>query len=177
MQEKLTIARPYAAAAFAYAAEHDALERWAAMLEALAAAVADPTLAYYIGHPKVSDAQLLELIAGVLGDRLDAHGRLFVQALIEAERLELAPEIAQLFERQRAAAAGLATVSITSAFPLTPEERARIDGAMRQRLGRDSRLEAAVDPALIGGAVIRIGDSVIDLSLRGRLAGLAQNLA
>ena len=176
MQEKLTIARPYAAAAYSYAAEHGAVEHWSAMLELLNTVVSDPQLAYFIGHPAISGAQLLTLIGETLGERMDEHGRLFLQTLIEAERLQLAPEIAQLFERHRAAAAGMVKVEVTSAYPLTPAERARIDGAMRARLGRDSHVEVTVDPALIGGAVVKVGDSVIDLSLRGRLAALAQTL-
>lgn len=176
MQEKLTIARPYAAAAFAYAVEHGEVEAWSATLQTLATAVSDPVLAALIGHPKVSKAQLLDLVGSLFGDRLAAGPRNFVEALIQAERLELAPEVAQLFERSRAQAAGRVKVEVTSAFALSDAERGRIDAAMRGRLGKDCQLEATVDPALIGGAVIKIGDSVIDLSLRGRLTALGQQL-
>ena len=177
MQEKLTIARPYAAAAFGYAVEHGEVNAWSDMLRTLATAVADPTLVYFIGHPKFSGAQLLALIGELFGPRLSAAGRNFVQALIAAERLELAPEIAQLFERQRAQAEGQVKVEVRSAFPLSAVERARIDAAMHARLGQDCQIEAAVDAALIGGAVIKIGDAVIDLSLRGRLTALTQQLS
>ena len=101
MQEKLTIARPYAAAAFSYAVEHGELEAWAAALKTLASAVSDPTLAAFIGHPKVSNAQLLKLIGELYGAGLEPAVRNFVSALIDAERLELAPEVALLFERDR----------------------------------------------------------------------------
>lgn len=176
MQEKLTIARPYAAAAFAHALQENATAAWSELLRVLALAVADPGLAPYIGHPKVSKAQLMDVLAGVLGARLTPTGRNFVQALQDAERLELAPEIAELFERRRAAAAGRIEVEVTSAYPLSPAEHGRIDAAMRARLGRDCTVAARVDGSLIGGAVIKIGDSVIDLSLRGRLSALAQQL-
>lgn len=177
MQEKLTIARPYAAAAFSYAAQENATTAWSELLRVLALAVVDAGLAPYLGHPKVSKAQLLDVLAGVLGARLNPAGRNFVQALLAAERLELAPEIAELFERHRAAAAGRLKVEVTSAYPLSGAEQSRIDAAMRARLGKDCTVEAHVDGTLIGGAVIKIGDSVIDLSLRGRLAALAQQLA
>lgn len=176
MQEKLTIARPYAAAAFAYAVEHGEVDAWSGMLQTLALAVSDRDLAGYIGHPKVSNADLLTLVSELLGPGLSAAGRNFVAALLDAERLELAPEVALLFERSRAQAAGQVKVEVTSAFPLSDAERAKIDAAMRGRLGKDCKIEAAVDPTLIGGAVVKIGDAVIDLSLRGRLTALAQQV-
>ncbi len=177
MQEKLTIARPYAAAAFDFAAEHDQVDAWSEMLGALALTVSDAALEGYIGHPQVTDEQLLGLLDDVLGDRLNDAGRNFVRALIEAERLELAPQIAELFERRKAEAAGVVNVEVTAAYALSDAEQQKIDAAVRARLGRNCRVESRVDSALIGGAVIKIGDSVIDLSLRGRLDALAQQIA
>ncbi len=174
MQEKLTIARPYAAAAFAYAVEHGEVAAWSDTLLVLARAVTDPTLAGFIGHPKVSDDQLLNLVGELFGARLSAAARNFVATLIDAERLELAPEIAQLFERSRAQAEGQVKVEIISAYALSDAETAKLNAAMRGRLGKDCKIEATLDPSLIGGAVIRVGDSVIDLSLRGRLTALVQ---
>lgn len=176
MQEKLTIARPYAAAAFAYAVEHAEVPAWSATLQTLATAVSDPVLAGFIGHPKVSAAQLLNLVAELFGTRLSAAGRNFIATLINAERLDLAPEIAQLYERSRAQAEGQVKVEVTSAYPLSDAERAKIDAAMRGRLGKECKLETSIDPTLIGGAVVKVGDSVIDLSLRGRLTALAQQV-
>ncbi|MEQ8234186.1 MAG: F0F1 ATP synthase subunit delta [Gammaproteobacteria bacterium] len=176
MQEKLTIARPYAAAAYAYADEHGEVEQWSAMLGALASAVSDPLLARCIGHPKVSDADLLGLLEEVLGERLNDTRRNFLVTLIEAERLEVAPQVAEVFERRRAKAAGVVHVDVTSAFALNGAERDRIEQAVKSRLGSQCEIAASVDPELIGGAVIKIGDSVIDLSLRGRLAALEQQL-
>ena len=110
MQEKLTIARPYAAAAFDYARDTAAIDAWSTLLEALSLAVSDPDLSRLIGHPKVSDEQLMGLLGDVLGDRLDASGRNFLQTLMDAERLELAPQVAEVFERLRAAEAGVVPV-------------------------------------------------------------------
>ena len=174
MQEKLTIARPYAAAAFAYAVEHGEVAAWSDTLQILASAVTDPLLASFIGHPKVSNAQLLDVVGDIFGTRLSAAGRNLVATLIEAERLELAPEIAQLFERSRAKAEGQVKVEVISAYPLSDAETAKLNAAMRSRLGKECKIEASVDASLIGGAVVRVGDSVIDLSLRGRLTALAQ---
>lgn len=176
MQEKLTIARPYAAAAYAYADEHGEIDTWSALLETLAQTVSDAALAEFIGHPKVPKSQLISLIAEVLGARLHPAGRNFLQALADAGRLNIAPQIAELFERSRAEAAGIVNVEVTAAYALSDAEQQKIEGAVRGRLGRNCALECNVDQGLIGGAVIRIGDSVIDLSLRGRLAALAQQL-
>ncbi|MGE0484315.1 MAG: F0F1 ATP synthase subunit delta [Gammaproteobacteria bacterium] len=176
MQEKLTIARPYAAAAYAYASEHGEVDRWSGMLAALATAVAEPALATFIGHPRVSNEQIVDVLSDLLGDRLNDAGRNFLQALADAERLEIAPQVAELFERSRADAAGVVNVEVCAAYPLNDAERQKIETAIRGRVGRECRVEASVDPALIGGAVIRIGDSVIDLSMRGRLAALEQQL-
>ena len=86
----------------------------------------------------------------------------------------MAPEIAQLFERSRAKAEGQVKVEVISAYALSDAETVKLIAAMRGRLGKDCKIEATVDPSLIGGAVVRVGDSVIDLSLRGRLTALVQ---
>ena len=177
MQENLTIARPYAAAAFQYAGEHDAVDQWSDMLNALSIAVADEALTLLIGHPKVSDAAMLDILAEVLGSRLNDAGRNFIGALLQAERLELAPQIAEMFERRRAEAIGVANIEVTSAFALTDAELEKIDSAVQARIGQRCQVNAAVDPGLIGGAVIKIGDSVIDLSVKGRLTALEQQLS
>lgn len=176
MQEKLTIARPYAAAAFAYAKEHDEIDTWSEVLNTLALAVSDASLSRFIGHPKVSTAQIVELLGDVLGERLHDASRNFLGALAEAERLGVAPQIAELFERSRAEAAGVVNIEVTSAYALAPAESGKIEAAIRERLGKDCHVESSVDDGLIGGAVIRIGDAVIDLSMRGRLAALEQQL-
>lgn len=177
MQEKLTIARPYAAAAFEYAEAKQAIEAWADMLESLATAVSDETLSKVIKHPGISDQQLAELMGELLGARLDDAGSNFVSVLIAAERLELAPQIAELFERRRAKQAGVVNVDVSSAFELDDSERSKIEAAIKSRVGQQCQIESSVDKTLIGGAVIKIGDAVIDLSLRGRLAALEQQLA
>jgi len=177
MQEKLTIARPYAVAAFEFADEHNDVENWSVFLEALGIAVNDPGLSGFIGHPKVTDEQLLGILDDVLAAQTGPSRRNYLKVLLEAERLQLAPQIAELFERMRSDAAGLVNVKVSSAFPLSETELKSIDSAMRARLGRSCTVEADVDAELIGGAVIRVGDSVIDLSLRGRLAALGRQLA
>ena len=177
MQEKLTIARPYASAAFSYAGEAGEGAAWSVMLGTLRMAIEDPDLRGLISHPRVTPEQLGGLIFDVLGPDLTDKGRNFVQILIEARRLELAPQIAELFDRYRAEAAGVVDVEVTSAYDMDAGERSRIASAIRKRVGKDVEVACRVDKTLIGGAVIKVGDSVIDLSLRGRLQALAQQLA
>lgn len=176
MQEKLTIARPYALAAYGYAAEANDVAAWSTMLGALADAVEHPDLRPLIDHPKVSAALLKELLQDVLGARLNDKRTNFIDALLEAERLDLAPEIAELFERKKASSEGVVDIAVESAFELSAAERSRIADAVRSRIGKDCEVSATVNPDLIGGAVIRVGDSVIDISLRGRLQALSQRL-
>jgi F-type H+-transporting ATPase subunit delta len=176
MQEKLTIARPYAHAAYSYAAESNDVPEWSAMLNALAEAVVHPDLQPLISDPRVSEEQLESLLDDVLAQLLNEKRKNFIATLVDAERLELAPEIAELFERKKAAAAGVIEVNVESAFEMTGPEQDRLASAVRARLGKDCELSTAVNSDLIGGAVIRVGDSVIDISLKGRLRALQQRL-
>lgn len=177
MQEKLTIARPYAQAAYSYAADANDVPGWSSALAALAEAVGHADLRPLINHPRVSNAELQEILEAVLGGALNDKRKHFVETLLDAERLELAPEIAELFERRKAAAEGVVDVHVESAFEMNDSEQQRIGDAVRGRVGKDCEVSTAVNSALIGGAVIRVGDSVIDISLRGRLRALQQRLS
>lgn len=176
MQEKLTIARPYAMAAFGFAEGAGDVAAWSTMLEALTRAVVHPDLMPLIKHPRVSSAQLLDLLTDIIGATLNEQRSNFISALLDAERLELAPEIAELFERRKAAAEGVADVRVETAFEMSAAEQDGIASAVQARLGKACEVTTFVNPELIGGAVIKVGDSVIDISLRGRLRALEQRL-
>ena len=176
MQEKLTIARPYASAAFSFAEEAGDVSAWSAMLDVLASAVAHPDLMLLISHPRITRSQLLELLREMLGIHLNDQRANFIGALLDAERLVLAPEILVLFERSRAAAEGAADVRVETAFEISAAEQDRIGSAVSTRIGKACEVTTAVTPDLLGGAVIKVGDSVIDISLRGRLRALEKQL-
>lgn len=176
MQEKLTIARPYALAAYGFAAESNDIPAWSAMLNGLAEAVVHPDLQPLIDHPRVTNGQLQEILGEILGSLLNDKRVNFVSALLDAERLELAPEIAELFERKKAASEGVVDVRVETAFEMSAAEQERLVKAMRARLGKDCEVTSTVNADLIGGAVIRVRDSVIDISLKGRLRALEQRL-
>jgi F-type H+-transporting ATPase subunit delta len=173
MAEKATIARPYARAAFAYARNANALAAWGGALNTAGAVVADAHVKKLIGNPKVSAAQVLEFLADVLGNKLDPSIRNFFEELLRNRRLVLLPEVAAMFEAMRNEVENIADVQVTSAVALNDAQRARLADSLKKRLKKDVRLHCDVDANLIGGAVIRSGDLVIDGSLRARLAALS----
>ena len=176
MTEKVTIARPYAKAAFEYARQHQAFGRWSQLLARAAAVVTDKTVAPLLGNPKVTPADLVDLIGGVAGNSLDENGRNFLGTLAQNRRLALLPEIAAGYEILRAEVEGVVDVQITSAVALSDAQRERLGAALQKRLKREVRLHCAVDASLIGGAVVRAGDMVIDGSLKAGLERLALDL-
>jgi F-type H+-transporting ATPase subunit delta len=177
MESNTKTARPYAIAAFQQAQEEGDTGRWSDMLSLLATVAADPTMAGLVANPKVKRQQLAELIIDVCGDVLSETGRNFVRILAENRRLNIIREIAAAYEMERSRAERRSDVRVTSAFELSPAEQNAITVAMTKRFATKVDLSVEVDPALIGGIVIRSGDTVIDGSLRGQLAKLAQSVA
>ncbi|MES1195901.1 MAG: F0F1 ATP synthase subunit delta [Steroidobacter sp.] len=173
MAEQATIARPYARAAFEYAHAHDALKQWSDALNVAAAVAADPGVMNLLNNPRVTPAQIVDLIADIAGSKLDSALRNFIATLAGNRRVALLPQIAAMYEALRADVENRAQVSVTSAAPLNDAQQQRLTGALKKRLNRDVQLNCSVDPGLIGGAVICCGDLVIDGSVKVRLARLA----
>jgi len=173
MAEQATIARPYARAAFEYAQSHNALKQWSDALMIAAAVAADTRVMKLLNNPGVSPAQIVELIADIAGDKLDGASRNFVATLASNRRIALLPQIAAMYEAMRADVENRADVSVISAAPLNEAQQQRLASALKKRLNRNVQLSLSVDPSLIGGAVIRCGDMVIDGSVKVRLARLA----
>ncbi|MDE2136681.1 MAG: F0F1 ATP synthase subunit delta [Gammaproteobacteria bacterium] len=176
MADKSTIARPYARAAFEEARLDEQLEPWSQALHTGAAVVADPRIEVLLGNPHVTPEQLAQLVIGIAGARLGEHGANFIRTLAANRRLAVLPEIAALFDTLKDAEQGVADVTVTSAAPLDAAQQKTLEGALAKRLRRTVRLHCATDPALIGGAVVRSGDLVIDGSLRTRLERIAYEL-
>ncbi len=167
MAELTTIARPYAKAAFVFAKEHDALEQWEKML-GLAAAVLD--------QPELDDATKVSAFAEVCGDELDESARNFVAQLTQNKRLPLLPIILQLFHELLAEQQQFTDVEMISAFELDDAATDKLVAALKKRLGTEVNVTTSVDQSLIGGVLVRAGDTVIDGSVRGRLNRLAEQL-
>ncbi len=176
MAERATIARPYARAAFAHARESGAFEAWSKLLGTAGAAVADARVARLLGHPRVTGDELVELLfelaAGATGD----EGRNFLRTLAENRRLGLLPEIAAQYEILRAEIENVIDVEVIAARDIVPPQQQRLTEALKRRFGREVRLHTQIDGGLIGGAIVRAGDLIIDGSLRGRLARLGSAL-
>ncbi len=176
-EEKTTLARPYAEAAFEQAREEGELDAWSEVLQFLRAVVTDRTMAGIIADPRVEKSKLEKLLLGIGEPRLSKTQANFVRLLVHYRRLMLMPEIAAVFERLRAEEEGRSRVEVISAFELDAKYREAIAEAMSKRLKRKVDVSVRVDESLIGGVVIRVGDLVIDASLRGRLGQLSNALA
>lgn len=176
MAERATIARPYAKAAFEYAREANAFAAWSQGLETAARIVADPSVAPLTKSPQWPVANLVSLITDVAGAKLDAGMQNFVRVLAENRRLLLLPEIAVHYEELRAAVENTLDVEVISAVTLSDAQADKLKQALSTRLKRTVRMQNSVDSALLGGAVVRAGDLVIDGSLKGRLERLATDL-
>lgn len=176
MAELITVARPYAQAVFKRAQETGRLAEWSAELQFAAAIAAEPRMADLIDSNRLTKAGLAERIVSVGGEQFSDEGRNLVRLLAENRRLSLLPEIAAVYEVLRAEAESTVEAHMVSAQPLDDAHRDRIAEALKARLGRKVTLSATVDESLIGGAIIRAGDLVIDGSVRGKLGRLATAL-
>jgi F-type H+-transporting ATPase subunit delta len=176
MAERTTTARPYAKAIFALARQGNRLADTSAALIRGAETVADPRVHALLGSPHVTAPQLAELVSGVVGDKLDEHGRNFISLLAANRRLGFLPEIAALFEQMKAEVENAVEVEVFAATQPTPEQLDHFAQALQKKLGRSVRLRTKVDHNLLGGAVLKAGDLVIDGSIKGRLERLATEL-
>ena len=176
MAERATIARPYAKAAFQHARDTNAFAQWSQGLQTLAEIVADPRVHELLGNPSVSGEDLAQFVMGVTGPALDEHGQNFFRTLAENHRLGYLPEISTLFDRYKDEAESVIDVTVTSATPIDAAQQQALSKALERKLKRSVRLHCETDPTLIGGAVLRAGDTVIDGSLLSRLKRIAFEL-
>lgn len=177
MAEQTTIGRPYAEAAFELARDANALGAWAEALALSAAVVADERVDTILQSPQVDAERKAALIIDVGGETLDERQRNFIRLLVERSRIRLLPEIRAQFDALRAEHERTLNASLTTAQPIDKAVSERLAKALSTRLGRTVTLETQIDETLIGGAVVRAGDLVIDGSVRGRLANLTGALS
>jgi F-type H+-transporting ATPase subunit delta len=175
MAESLTIARPYAEAAFKLARDAQALPQWSDALARLSAVVAGDAALELLGNPRLSTEQVAALVADVAGD-LSPEQRNFVTVLAGNERLSVLPEVADLYEALRNEHEGVLDARIASAYPLSQQQVDDVVATLEGKYGRKVKPTVSVDADLIGGISIRIGDEVMDASVRGKLAQLADAL-
>jgi F-type H+-transporting ATPase subunit delta len=176
MSELATLARPYAEAAFKRAKETGTSQEWSDALAFLSVAIQDTDLSAIINNPKVSEDRLVQLMQGICQDQVKGEGLNFLKLLIENSRLYLAPQIAELFESYKAEDEGYVDVDVVTAYALTKAEEQSFASSLKKKLNKDVNIHASVDNSLIGGFLVKAGDSVIDGSISGQLQQLAKRI-
>lgn len=176
MAEIATLARPYANAVFDLARSAGRLTEWSPMLTLLARAVETDQVRELVAAPSLAPAVKAHQLIDVVREDIDDRCRRFVNVLADNHRLELLPEIAAQFEALKAEAEKTLDVEITAAVELTDRQVDSYAQALRQRFDQDVNVSVDIDPGLVGGAIVRAGDTVIDGSVRGRLTRLVESL-
>lgn len=174
MAELSTIARPYAKAAFEYAEATSTLNEWSSMLTTASAVSQQEAVQKLLASPAVTTEAQSQMFIEVCGDTVDAGGENFIKILAENKRLGVLPMICELFEAQKANLEQTVNVEITTAFALDSASEKDLAEVLRKKLACQVDVQSHIDSQLIGGVVIRTGDLVIDGSVRGRLAKLAE---
>jgi F-type H+-transporting ATPase subunit delta len=174
MAESITIARPYAKAAFSAAKEHNALDQWSEMLAYSSLVAKDENMVVVLDHPALTSHQKASVFVEACGDKLNEHAQNLVNVLSEHGRITLMSEIASLFESFKAQLEHSVDVDIESAFDLGTEQQEKLAEALTAKLDRKVNITSSVNNMLIGGAIIRTRDLVIDASVKGKLAKLAE---
>jgi len=177
MLNRTTLARPYARAVFQVARDADKLADWSEALQFAAAIASSDDIEQFYGDPRVDRQKLLALITDLGGDRFNDQFVNLLKVLMNYDRLDLLPEIASQYEFYRREAEARLRVHVSTAMPMNDEETRKLSERLKARFGREIDLDVDVDESLIGGAVIRAGDRVIDGSVRGRLEQLSRQLA
>lgn len=176
MAELLTVARPYAKAAFEYARDHEALDSWSQALSFLSFAVADDVVRHRLSSPKLDSGQKVSLLIELIPEQQDEALQRFLTVLADQGRLMALKSIADQFEHLRAEHEQRIEVNVTSAYTLDSEQQTKLANALKKRLNREISITTQVDKSLIGGVILRAGDTVIDGSVRGRLNRLSEAL-
>jgi len=175
MSEFVTVARPYAKAAFDFAVENQSVDRWQDMLAFAAEVTKNEQMAELLSGALAPET-LAESFIAVCGDQLDAHGQNLIKVMADNGRLRVLPDVLEQFIRLREAREATVEVEVTSANALSEDQLEKISVAMEKRLSRKVKLNCKIDKSVVAGVIIRAGDMVIDGSVRGRLERLADVL-
>jgi len=176
MAELATIARPYAEAVFRLAKQGNALPAWSDALNLIATVYQDPQMRATMAIPRVTAADIERLLLAICGERIDGAARNLIQLLVHNGRLSVLMEIRELFERLKLEDEGRVDAKISSAFPMEDAQRSQVVNLLSTRFKRKINATVTVDPDLIGGIKVEVGDKVWDASVRGRLQTMAATL-
>jgi F-type H+-transporting ATPase subunit delta len=175
MAELTTLARPYAKAAFEYAREAKDLDSWSSSLAVAAAVTQQASVAKLLDSPTLTAEQKATVLKDVCGDDISAKVKAFVDVLAENKRLGLMKAICDLFENLKAQQEKFSDVEVVSAFDLDGNVEKALTDKLKTVLISDVSMKTTIDKSLLGGIIVRSGDTVIDGSVKGRLTKLAEN--
>jgi F-type H+-transporting ATPase subunit delta len=176
MAELVTIARPYAEAVFNLARERGELGKWSEALALIAGVLQDDQMQAAIANPKLTTADIEKLMLAICGEKIDGAAGNLIQVLAHNGRLAVLPEIRELYEVFKAEDEGLLEARISSAYPLDSAQLERVASLFSRRYQKKIVPSVSVEPELIGGVRVQIGDKVWDTSVRGRLHDMAAAL-
>jgi F-type H+-transporting ATPase subunit delta len=176
MTDFTTAARPYANAVYDIASQTNTLDSWSDALANLAAVVSDAQMSGLLADPDMGKQQKGELVSQVLGDKLNEQQQNLVKLMAENGRLSIMPDVRDQFEVARAKAENKVDAEVISAFELSAQQTDELVNTLKNKLGCDVTLTTTVDESLIGGIVIKAGDTIIDASMKSQLDSLALSL-
>jgi F-type H+-transporting ATPase subunit delta len=176
MSDLTTAARPYAKAVYDTAKETSSLEVWSDALTNLSAVISNPEVSERLESPDLAAVQKGELVIQVLGKNLSAQQQNLVRLMAENGRLKLMSSVAEQFEAARAKAENKIEAEVVSAFALSDDQTKALATTLKYKLGCDITITTSVDESLIGGVVIKAGDTIIDASMKSQLDSLALSL-
>lgn len=176
MAELTTVARPYAKAVFQFALEKGELSQWSDMLAFAAVVASDEAMSDFLSMPQLTSDKKAEVFMSICEGKLSDGGKNLIAQLAENKRLEAIPAIQVLFEALLAEQEKSVDVNVETAFALSDAETDKLIASLKVKLGREVKLESTINESLIGGVIIHAGDLVIDASVKGKLAKLANEL-
>lgn len=176
MADNASIARPYAKAVFELAREANSFDEWVTALANLAAISQDEGFVELVNDPRVEGSRTAELLVELAKDSLPEGGTNFINLLVQNDRLLALNDIQQQYGELVAEAKALVNAKVTTALPLTAEQKTSLTAALEARLGMKVELDESVDASIVGGAIVQAGDLVIDGSAKGRLSKLTSAL-
>lgn len=176
MSELATLARPYASAVFKRAKETGSADKWSQSLAFIEAVVTNQDVSGIIDNPNVSNERKSALMLDLCGEKVDPEVGNFLQLLVHNKRLGLVSYIMRLYEELKAQDEGYIEAEVFTAYALTKEAKAQFASSLEKKLGKKVHMKVAVDKTLIGGALVRAGDMVIDGSVRGQLKQMQKTL-
>ncbi|MBX3617204.1 F0F1 ATP synthase subunit delta [Nitrosomonas sp.] len=172
MAEAITVARPYAEAVFRFALENKALSQWSKILQIAAEIAEDDQIKLLIGNPLVPVEQLSELFLEIGGKKFTPEARNFIRLIIENKRILVMPQVRDLFEQLKAQHEGVLDAKIITAFKLESGQLSDLVADLEKKFNRKVEAQVSVDPEIIGGVKVEIGDEIFDASIRGKLEAM-----